>query len=120
MNALQKACENLDGGHLHFERFQPVEEEIELVNEAFDIILDSTGERLTVAHDQTILATLQANDIDVQVGCSNGMCGACMLDVLEGDIDHRDNVLDDEEKAENDRMCVCVSRANSDFLVLDI
>lgn len=120
LNALQKACVNLKGGKLRFERFQPVVEENTSENSAFDIILDSSGERIRVESDKTILATLQENNIDIQVGCANGMCGACMLDVLEGDIDHRDNVLDDEEKLENDRMCVCVSRAKSEFLVLDI
>ena len=120
LSALQKACEKLDGGKLHFERFQPVEQIEPRENTSFEIVLDSTGDRLTVDSDKSILAVLQENKIDIQVGCSNGMCGACMLDVLEGDIDHRDNVLDEEEKMENDRMCVCVSRAKSNVLVLDI
>jgi hypothetical protein len=39
--------------------------------------------------------------------------------VIEGDVDHRDSVLDDEEKAANDCMMVCVSRCKGHRLVLD-
>jgi vanillate O-demethylase ferredoxin subunit len=38
--------------------------------------------------------------------------------VLEGDPDHRDLFLTDEEKARNDAMCLCVSRSKSKRLVL--
>jgi len=38
--------------------------------------------------------------------------GLCAMDVISvnGEIDHRDVFLSDEEKAGNKRICVCVSR----------
>lgn len=40
--------------------------------------------------------------------------------MLEGEPDHRDAVLSAEERAANCSMCLCVSRAKSERLVLDI
>jgi len=45
--------------------------------------------------------------------CTEGECGSCEVRVLEGEIDHRDEVLSDEERAENGSMMICVSRARS-------
>jgi ferredoxin len=48
------------------------------------------------------------------------ICGTCETAVLSGEIDHRDSVLNDEERAAGDTMMICVSRAKSDRLVLDL
>jgi ferredoxin len=57
---------------------------------------------------------------DVDCACSEGACGTCITDVLEGDIDHRDSILTDEERSAGDCMCICVSRACGARLVLDL
>ena len=51
--------------------------------------------------------------------CREGNCGTCETNVLGGEIDHRDQILDDDEKAANDVMMICVSRAKGDRLILD-
>jgi hypothetical protein len=40
--------------------------------------------------------------------------------VIEGEPDHRDSLLDDEERARADCMFICVSRSASSRLVLDL
>jgi vanillate O-demethylase ferredoxin subunit len=40
--------------------------------------------------------------------------------VLDGMPDHRDHCLSKKEKAANDQICLCVSRARSARLVLDL
>jgi ferredoxin len=52
--------------------------------------------------------------------CAEEACGTCEMPVLDGEPNHRDSVLEDEEKAANDRMMICVSRACSTRLVLDL
>jgi hypothetical protein len=42
------------------------------------------------------------------------------IEVVEGDVDHRDALQDDEEKASNEVMYVCVSRPLGARLVLDL
>ncbi|MFT8153597.1 2Fe-2S iron-sulfur cluster-binding protein [Salmonella enterica] len=48
------------------------------------------------------------------------MCGTCVVPLLEGEPDHRDNCLSKKEKAANYQICTCVSRARSGMLVLDL
>jgi len=51
--------------------------------------------------------------------CRTGTCGS--VTVFKGLIDHRDQVLtDDDERAARNTMMICVSRALAEELVLDI
>jgi ferredoxin len=49
-----------------------------------------------------------------------GICGTCECDILEGQPDHRDSVLTDDEKASGNSIFICVSRSKSERLVLDV
>lgn len=105
---------------LHFERFTIATEELEKDNNSFEVKINSTGAIYTVNEDETILTVLSDNGVDVPSACAAGLCGTCITDVLEGDIDHRDSILSDDEKASNEYMCVCISRAKSAQITLDI
>ncbi|MDX2484442.1 MAG: 2Fe-2S iron-sulfur cluster binding domain-containing protein, partial [Pseudodonghicola sp.] len=59
----------------------------------------------------TLLDAIQAAGIDVASDCCEGLCGSCEVTVLDGDIDHRDSVLSRRERAANNRMMSCCSRA---------
>ena len=65
-----------------------------------------------VAQDDSLLDSLEREGIQALYDCRRGECGLCAMDVLalQGEIDHRDVFLSDEEKAANKRICVCVSR----------
>jgi ferredoxin len=63
---------------------------------------------------------LQAAGVGVLSSCREGTCGTCETEVLEGEVDHRDSLLTDEERAANDVMFVCVSRASCPKLVLQL
>ncbi len=54
------------------------------------------------------------------LSCEQGMCGSCITGVLDGIPEHRDSVLTAEEKAGNDQITLCCSRAKSPLLVLDL
>lgn len=105
---------------LHFERFTLSTEEAEKENIAFDVKIDSTGEVYTVGADETILTVLAEKGVNVPSACAAGLCGTCITDVLEGEIDHRDGILSEDEKASNEYMCVCISRAKSGQITLDL
>ena len=53
--------------------------------------------------------------------CRRGECGLCALDILEVDgiVDHRDVFFSDEEKAENRKLCTCVSRVAGGSITVD-
>ena len=87
---------------------------------AFEVEVHSTGQVVTVAPDQTIIQALEDAGLDVMYDCQRGDCGICQTDVISGTPDHRDVVLSDAEKASGKVMQICVSRAKSARLVLDL
>ncbi len=86
----------------------------------FEVEISSTGQVLNVAADQSIIEALEAAGLDVLYDCQRGDCGICQCDVITGIPDHRDVVLSEAERASGSVMQICVSRAKSARLVLDI
>jgi ferredoxin-NADP reductase len=89
-------------------------------DQPFEVELKSTGQVVTVAAGQTIIQALAAAGLDVLYDCQRGDCGICQCGVIAGVPDHRDVILSDDEKASNKVMQICVSRAKSERLVLDL
>ena len=67
-----------------------------------------------------MLDALRTMGIKVPVSCEQGVCGTCACTVLEGEPEHRDAYLTDEERSANDQVVVCCSRSRSARLVLDL
>ena len=84
----------------------------------FQIKIASTGAILDVPENKSIVEILWDNGFDVDTSCESGLCATCMTRYTAGEPDHRDSVLDDEERAEY--LCVCVSRSSSPLLVLEL
>lgn len=87
---------------------------------AFEVEIASTGAVYQVAPGQSIIDALEDGGVDVMYDCRRGDCGICQCDVISGTPDHRDVVLSQEERASGKVMQICVSRAKSARLVLDI
>jgi ferredoxin-NADP reductase len=105
---------------LQVERFAPRPLTEVAPNTSFEIELVDSDEVLVVPPDKSILEVVDEAGIYVLSNCEEGTCGTCQTTVLEGVPDHRDSVLDDDERAANDTMMICVSRALSSRLVLDL
>jgi vanillate O-demethylase ferredoxin subunit len=86
----------------------------------FEVELASSGVVLQVPADTSLVDVLQAHGCDIDTECREGICGTCIVGVLDGVPEHRDNCLSNKEKASNKQICACVSRALSARLVLDI
>ncbi|MFF5492805.1 PDR/VanB family oxidoreductase [Streptomyces aquilus] len=85
---------------------------------AFELELRRSGRTLTVPAESSVLAAVRAELPDTLYSCEQGFCGTCQQRVLEGEVDHRDELLTDAER--DDSMLICVSRARSERLVLDM
>ncbi|MCF5263375.1 2Fe-2S iron-sulfur cluster binding domain-containing protein [Pseudomonas sp. PA-5-4A] len=103
--------------HIHKEYFQV---DVDSSGGSFEVVAARSGKTVKVAEGQSILAALAQVGIKIEISCEQGVCGTCLCDVLEGEPDHRDVYLTDDEKAGNDQVLVCCSRAKSKKLVLDI
>jgi ferredoxin-NADP reductase len=86
----------------------------------FTAVLARSGQEIHVGSDQSLLEAIEAAGIDAPYLCRGGACGQCMTPVLDGEPDHRDDVLTAEERASGAMMMTCVSRCRSPRLVLDI
>ncbi len=104
-------------GQVHKEYFGA---EVDATGDAFEVELSRSGRVVPVAAGQSIVAALRTVGVRVEVSCEQGVCGTCLCDVLEGTPDHRDSYLTDDERAGNDQMMLCCSRARTPRLVLDL
>ncbi|MBQ0852167.1 oxidoreductase [Streptomyces sp. BH-SS-21] len=125
LDAVEERCAGWPSGTLHVERFQPRIPEVTANQEPpaeaeFEVVLERSGRTLTVPADATVLDTVRAAGVEVLYSCTEGTCGTCETDVLDGTPDHRDSVLTDEERAAGETMLICVSRCLGKRLVLDL
>ncbi|MFI6640150.1 PDR/VanB family oxidoreductase [Streptomyces sp. NPDC050504] len=104
-----------EGRTPHLERFAPGAPG---AGGAFDVELRRSGVTVPVAAGRSVLDAVRAAVPGVSYSCEQGFCGTCQQRVLEGEIDHRDELLTDGERA--DSMLICVSRCAGTRLVLDL
>jgi ferredoxin len=110
---------------IHLERFgaQHDATDSEAANAAldqFEVRLAKTGTSVEVKGGQSIVDALAQIGIEVDTSCGEGVCGTCMVPVVEGEPEHRDHCLSKAERASNAVICCCVSRSRSPVLVLDL
>ena len=120
LNAVEQNCAAWPEGSLHVERFvaKPLTEPV--LHEAIEVHLAQSGLTLTVPPEKSILDAAEEAGIGVLSSCREGTCGTCETPVLDGIPDHRDSVLDAQARRTNDCMMICVSRACTPRLVLDL
>lgn len=121
--AVEEASAGWPHGALHVERFAPKPRDTEAdeaSEQPFELVLSRSGLTMTVQPGQSVLEAVEAAGLHHINSCREGICGTCETAVLDGVPDHRDSLLDDEEKAANDTMMVCVGRALSQRLVIDL
>ncbi len=94
--------------------------EVDESGAGFEVEAARSGVRVHVAEGVSIAAALKAAGVAVNLSCESGVCGTCLVDVLDGIPDHRDKFLTDEEREAGDQMLICCSRARGAKLVLDI
>lgn len=118
--AVEQRCASWPAGALHVERFSPKPVEDAAPATSFTVELARSGLTLTVPPERSILEVVEDAGVDALSSCQEGTCGTCETPVLDGVPDHRDSLLSAAERAANDVMFICVSRARSGRLVLDL
>ncbi|MFC9552965.1 PDR/VanB family oxidoreductase [Rhodococcus sp. NPDC056960] len=106
-------------GDLHLERFAAAAPAVESGGE-FEVELARSEKVVSVRPDQTVLEAVRDAGVDHPSSCEMGICGSCEVKVLGGDVDHRDDLLTESERAQCNSMMICVSRARGARLVLDL
>lgn len=120
LRALKDATAHWPDGTVHFEFFANDHSATTTIGQGFEVVIASTGAVYSVPNHQSILQVLLDHGHDIDHSCDEGVCGTCILKVLDGEPDHRDLVLEDSEKKANTLITVCCSRAKSARLTLDL
>lgn len=121
MQAVRGAAERLGWpqGRVHSESFSAVVAGRD-ADEAFEVVLSSSGRAIRVERDCSVTQALAAAGVDLPTSCEQGVCGTCLVRVLEGTPDHRDLYLTPAEQARNDQFMPCCSRALTPRLVIEL
>jgi vanillate O-demethylase ferredoxin subunit len=120
MSAAAAAADHWPEGTVHFEYFSPPEKDRDepLENTPFQVKVVSTGGVFDIPADETIIEVLRDAGLTIDTSCEDGYCATCMTRYLEGEPEHRDSVLDDEDRAEF--VLICCARSRTPLLVLDL
>ncbi len=119
MKSCTEGTAHWTSGTVHSEHFKAPEPKVsEAPAGSFQVSLARTGITLQVGPEQTIVRAIELAGHRVPTSCLSGLCGACKTTYLEGDVEHNDYILSDEEKSRC--MTVCVSRSRGPLLVLDL
>ena len=102
--------------HVHFEHFAKPSPGL-----PFSVELAQSKQTVEVGKNQTMLEAMEAAGVDAPYLCRGGACGQCETNVLEvnGEIEHLDYWLEDDEKASNTKIMPCVSRFCGSKLVIE-
>lgn len=106
--------------HVEFFSAPVTEMEDDWLAEEFTVVLQRSNKQVTVPVDKSILEALEAEGIMPLCSCREGICGTCETKVLAGKPKHNDFVLTPDEREANKTMMLCVSRAYSKEIVLDM
>lgn len=79
-------------------------------DESFDVHLARSNRDITVSSGQTMLEAILEAGVSVDSSCEQGICGTCMVNVVAGELRHRDQYLTDAEKHSGQVILPCVSR----------
>ena len=94
---------------LHREYFS-VPDGVQYENHPFTLRLQRSGGSILVPADKPATVALKEAGINVDVKCSDGLCGVCAATYLEGEVEHRDFVLSKAQRSR--KMILCCSRAS--------
>ncbi|MFC9361380.1 PDR/VanB family oxidoreductase [Rhodococcus sp. NPDC057014] len=120
LSSVEELCIGWRPGKLRTERFLPKQQGAPVRSTAFHVELARTGLTVTVNPETSILDAVRTAGVNVLSSCREGTCGTCETAVLSGTPDHRDSILNDDERTADDCMFICVSRSRTDHLVLDL
>lgn len=126
MKACAAASAHWPAGTVHFEHFKAPDtiekgfpaSDTGAEGGSFDVQIARSGQRIHVGADESLADALNKAGVPVETSCQSGLCGTCKIRYLTGQVDHRDFILNDEEREEF--LTACVSRSTSDLLTLDL
>ncbi len=120
MKAVENGTQGWPKDTIHSEYFIPPEtrKAAEPKTQEFQVKIASTGKVFSISKTQSIVEVLRDNGMSIDTSCEDGYCGTCMTRFLDGEPEHRDLVLDKDDRKEF--VLICCARSKTPTLVLDL
>lgn len=106
-----------DPGRMRSERFAAPAVRNERLGDEFTAHLIAAGKSVRVGEEESLLRALHRIDVPLEYSCESGVCGTCVLEVVAGEVEHRDLCLDERQRAAG-LVATCVSRGRGDIRIL--
>ncbi|MDP3702522.1 MAG: PDR/VanB family oxidoreductase [Hylemonella sp.] len=119
LDAIEVQTADWPAGTVRMERFKAPEQDVS-ANTVFELVLSKSGRSIQVSATESPLEALERCGVEHPYACREGLCGTCEVQLVEGQAQHRDNVLDAQDKAAGHRFIPCVSRCGGDRLVINL
>jgi len=103
---------------VHFELF--ANEVSHEGDKPFRVRLQTSGAEFVVPAGVSLSDALKVHGVSIETSCEQGVCGTCRTGVVDGEPEHRDVYLNENEKQSCRCLMPCVSRSRSELLVLDL
>ncbi|MDI9349672.1 MAG: PDR/VanB family oxidoreductase [Candidatus Symbiobacter sp.] len=102
---------------LHSERFQAA-----AGGAPFQAILTRSHQTITVGETQSLLEAVEEAGVSAPYLCRGGACGQCecRVSAVDGVIEHHDHVLSESDRAQAQKIMICVSRVKGKSISLDL
>ncbi len=111
---LRTAVDRRATAGFHFERFSPPPV---VAGHPFQLHLHRARQTIAVRPDESALAAVRDARPEVAYSCQQGFCGTCRVRVLSGDIDRHGHSNFGNDP---DSMLICVDRATTEHLTIDL
>ncbi|MBN3805233.1 oxidoreductase [Paraburkholderia sp. Ac-20336] len=123
MAACADAASHWPKGSVHFEHFKAPEQPKRAPGDTehasgCEVTIASTGQVILLKPEHTLADALNEAGVAIATSCCAGLCATCKVRYLEGEVEHNDFILSDEERREY--LTTCVSRPAGKTLVLDL
>ncbi|MFJ3988182.1 PDR/VanB family oxidoreductase [Streptomyces sp. NPDC090032] len=119
LTAVEEGAAHWGPGAVRLERFR-ARRNPALPEKEVEVVCARSDRTVTVPAGRSILSALEDAGLPVAGSCREGICRTCETRVLDGEPDHRDDILTAGDRDAGDRMYICVSRARGGRLVLDV
>lgn len=119
MKACAQAAAHWQPGTVHSEHFQaPTRAEPLAPTTGVTVRLSASERELVLPDDGNLLELLDQHGIHVPTSCMSGLCGTCKTGYADGEVEHNDFILDDDDKQRC--LTLCVSRVTSRSITLHL
>ena len=115
MAEIDAVVDGWPSGRARSESYVPAVRPNEKLGQSFEAHLGIGGQTIHVPDNKSLLQALIDGGIPMDYSCEGGICGSCVVDLIEGEVIHKDMCLSPEERCRS--MTTCVSRGKGTIAI---